>query len=464
MFPSATYIQRRQELKKKIGGGILLFLGNDECPMNYADNCFPFRQDSSFLYYFGLDFPKLSAIIDIDEDRELIFGNELTIDDIVWMGNQPTLEEKARKVGIGQTLPLGDLPGFLSASIQKGRTVHFLPPYSAETKLKLMDLLGIDPKEQSGKASEAFIRAVVSQRAIKQAEEIIEIEKAVNTSVLMHVNAMKMARPGMIEVEMAAEVQRIAVSAGGQLAFPVICTINGQTLHNHHYGNRLKSGDMVLLDTGAETALHYGGDLSSTFPVNGTFSTRQREVYEIQLKAYHAAIEALKPGVSNRDIHLLACRTLAEGLKELGLMSGDMDEAVNEGAHAMFFPCGTGHMMGLDIHDMENLGEKYVGYDEKPRSSQFGLKSLRLARALEPGFVITIEPGIYFIPELIDRWGAEKRHSQFINYEKLQEYRNFGGIRNEENFLITRDGHRRLGPPKPVSIEEIESIRSACNE
>ncbi len=460
MFPAASYSKRRHELKKKVKTGILLFPGNEESPMNYRDNAYTFRQDSSFLYYFGLDFPGLTAIIDLDEDREIIFGNELTIDDIVWMGNQPSLKEKASQVNILNTAPADQLSGYLASALKSGRPVHFLPPYRAEAKIKLMELLAIHPVLQEEKASAEFIRAVVSQRAYKSEEEIEEIEKAVDTSVRMHETAMKMARSGMKEIELAAEVQRIAVAAGGQLAFPVICTINGQTLHNHYYGNTLKSGDMVLLDTGAETTRHYGGDLSSTFPVDPAFTPRQREIYEIQLRAYHAAIEALKPGINNRDVHLLACRTLAAGLKDIGLMKGDIDDAVGQGAHAMFFPCGTGHMMGLDIHDMENLGETYVGYNEQPRSLQFGLKSLRLARPLEPGFVITIEPGIYFIPELIDRWKSEQRFIEFINYEKLESYRHFGGIRNEENFLITVDGHRLLGRPKPLSITDIEAMRS----
>lgn len=459
MFSAKTYTQRRQELKKKLGQGILLFLGNQDSPMNYADNGYHFRQDSSFLYYFGLDFAGLAAVIDLDEDQEIIFGNELTIDDIVWMGTQPTLREKGLLVGISNTAPSEQLAGVLRKAVSAGRPVHFLPPYRAENKIILFELLGIPPAQQAEKASVELIQAVVSQRSYKSDEEIAEIEKAVDISVQMHVGAMKMARAGMKEVELTAEIQRIAVAAGGQIAFPVICTINGQTLHNHHYGNTLKPGDMVLCDTGAESPLHYAGDLSSTFPVDKAFTPRQKEIYQIQLNAYHAAIAALKPGVSNRDIHLLACRTLAEGLKAIGLMKGDLDEAVQQGAHAMFFPCGTGHMMGLDVHDMEDLGEKYVGYDGQPRSSQFGLKSLRLARPLETGFVITIEPGIYFIPELIDRWRAEKRFCEFLDYEKLESYRNFGGIRNEEDFLITRDGQRRLGAPKPVGIDEIEALR-----
>ncbi len=459
MFDAATYIARRKELITQVKTGIILLLGNEDSPMNYADNTYHFRQDSSFLYYFGLDFTGLAAIIDVEKNKEIIFGNELTIDDIVWMGTQPTLKEKSQRVGVSHTAPTADLPKMLSETSRDGRNIHFLPPYRPDNKIKLFHWLGHDPAQLEERASVELIKAVVAQRSVKSDEEIREIEKAVNTSVDMHTAAMKTARAGMKEVEIAAEVQRIAAAAGGNLAFPIILTINGQTLHNHYHGNTLKSGDLVLCDFGAETAMHYGGDLSSTFPVDPTFTPRQREIYEIQLTAYEAAIEALRPGVKNKDIHLLACKTIAQGLKDTGLMKGSIDDAVAEGAHAMFFPCGTGHMMGLDIHDMEDLGEKYVGYAGETRSTQFGLKSLRLARELEPGFVITIEPGIYFIPQLIDKWKAEKKFTDFINYDKLETYRDFGGIRNEEDFLITENGYRLLGKPKPKTVEEVEAFR-----
>jgi Xaa-Pro aminopeptidase len=459
MFKPETYIKRRKALKDRVSSGIILLLGNEESPMNYADNPYHFRQDSSFLYYLGLDFAGLAAVIDVDEDKEIIFGDELTIDDIVWMGAQPTLKEKSLMVGISHTAPARDLPGVLAAAAARGRAIHFLPPYRPENKIKLFEWLGHEPAKLGELASVELIKAVVAQRAVKDDEELEEIEKAVNITVDMHVAAMRMPRPGMVEVEIAAEVQRIAAAAGGQVAFPIILTVNGQTLHNHYHGNTLKSGDMVLCDCGAETAMHYGGDLSSTFPVDRSFTTRQREIYEISLAAHEAAVRALGPGVKNRDVHLLACKTIAGGLKEIGLMKGNVDDAVAEGAHAMFFPCGTGHMMGLDIHDMEDLGELYVGYAGQTRSTQFGLKSLRLARELEPGFVITVEPGIYFIPQLIDLWRAEKRFTDFIDYDRLEAYKDFGGIRNEENFLVTGDGYRRLGKAKPKTVEEVEALR-----
>ncbi len=459
MFQTSTYVQRREELRKQVKSGVILLLGNEDSPMNYKDNPYHFRQDSTFLYYFGLDFAGLAAVIDVDAGKEIIFGNELTIDDIVWMGTQPTLKEKSQLVGVGHTQPMAELKGFLGTAVQQGRAVHFLPPYRPENKIKLWELLGFVPTEVESQSSVELVKGVVAQRSVKTAEEIAEIEKAVDISVDMHVSAMKMARPGMVEAEVAAEILRIAQAAGGHTSFPIICTINGQTLHNHYHGNRLESGRLVLCDTGAETSMRYAGDLSSTFPVDPTFTTKQKEIYQIALKVHQAAVSTLAPGVENKQVHLAACKAIAEGLKDLGLMQGNIEDAVAEGAHAMFFPCGVGHMMGLDVHDMEDLGEVYVGYGGKPKSTQFGLKSLRLARALEPGFVVTIEPGIYFIPELIDRWKAEKKFTQFINYEKLEEYRDFGGLRNEEDFLITEDGSRLLGKKKPMTIEEVEALR-----
>lgn len=464
MFHKSIYIERRKQLKQKVGSGLILLLGNEESPMNYADNTYHFRQDSTFLYYFGLDYAGLAAVIDIDGDREIIFGNELTIDDIVWMGTQPTLVEKSRMVGVERTEPLNRLEEILNESSHGGRKIHYLPPYRPENKIRIFNLLGILPARCAVEASVELIKAVVAQRAVKSEEEIEEIEKAVNISVDMHVAAMKMARPGMMEAEIAAEVERIALAADGHTAFPVILTVNGQTLHNHYHGNILKPGDLVLCDTGAETTRRYAGDLSSTFPVDPVFTPRQKEIYNISLTAHQKAVAALGPGVPFKEVHLTACKTIATGMKEMGLMKGNVDDAVAAGAHAMFFPCGTGHMMGLDVHDMEDLGEVYVGYDGQPKSTQFGLKSLRLARELRPGFVLTIEPGIYFIPELIDRWRAENKFTDFINYEKLETYKNFGGLRNEENFLITETGYRLLGKPKPKTVEEVEAQRCGSSE
>ncbi len=459
MFTKETYINRRKLLTKGVDSGILLFLGNNDSGMNYQDNTYHFRQDSTFLYFFGLDFPSIAAIIDIDEGKEVIFGNELTIDDIVWMGTQPTLKQKSELIGVSHTEPLSKLQDYLNRALCAGRKVHFLPPYRDEHRLTLQELLRIHPQTQAAEASVDFIKAVVNQRSYKSQEEIEQIEEAVDTSANMHIAMMQHLRPGMKESEIAALVTEIALRDGGQLSFPVIATINGQTLHNHYHGNVVKDGQMLLLDAGAENKMHYSGDLSSTCPVGKKFTAQQRVIYDIALKAHMEAVESLRPGIPFRDVHLKAAATIVEGMKSIGLMKGDPVEAANAGAHAMFFPCGLGHMMGMDVHDMENLGEVWVGYDGAPKSTLFGLKSLRLGRELEPGFVLTIEPGIYFIPELIDMWRGEGRFEQFLNYSEIEKFKGFGGIRNEEDYLITPQGKRRLGKYVPMTISEVESMR-----
>ena len=459
MFPAGTYAERRARLAAAVGSGVLVFLGNGESPMNYADNTYPFRQDSTWLYYFGIDHAGLAALVDVDEHRTVVVGNDLTLDDIVWTGPQPTVAELAARAGVTESAPAAGLADALERARSGGRTVHYLPPYRDEHRLTLSRLMGMPVNRVDAGFSLAFVRAVVDMRNHKSDEEIAEIERAVDTSVDMHVAAMQMVRPGLRESDIAARVTEIALAAGGGLSFPVIATIHGETLHNHYHGHTLASGDLFLLDCGAETTMHYAGDLSSAFPVSTTFDGRQKDVYQVVLEAHLAAVAAVQPGRPFRDIHLLACRTIAEGMKGLGLMSGDVDEAVAAGAHAMFFQCGLGHMMGLDVHDMENLGEVWVGYDGLPKSTQFGLKSLRLARPLEPGFVLTVEPGIYFIPELIRRWKAEARFTEFIRYDKLEAFADFGGARIEENLVVTPDGHRILGKPRPRTVEEVEAVR-----
>ncbi len=460
MFPAETYISRRARLTAQLSTGVLLFLGNDESPMNYAANTFHFRQDSTFLYFFGVDQPGYAAIVDLDEGRTIVFADDLTIDDIVWTGVLPTVAELAARGGVGETRPAAALAAYLGEAAAKGRPVRYLPPYRPENMLKLLRLLGVPPERQKDGASLELVRAIVEMRVVKSAEEVAEIEKAVGTTVEMHLAGMRMVRPGMVEAEVAARVTEIALAAGGNLAFPVIATVHGETLHNHYHGNTLKSGDVFLLDTGAETAMHYAGDLTSTFPVDRTFTPRQRDVYEIVLAAHLAAVAACRPGVRFRDVHRLSCRTLAEGLKGLGLMRGDLDEAVEQGAHALFFQCGTGHMLGLDVHDMEDLGEVWVGYEGEPKSLQFGLKSLRLARPLQPGFIFTVEPGLYFIPELTRRWKAERKHEAFVDYDAVERFLDFGGVRLEENIVITPDGNRILGPWRPRTVAEVEAVRA----
>ncbi len=459
MFQKTTYQQRRNRLREQVKSGLILLLGNDESPMNYTDNTYHFRQDSSFIYFFGIDFPGLIGIIDIDNGTETIFGNDYTIDDIVWMGPQPTIKERALLSGVENTGSIANAEALIKKAHSQNRMIHFLPPYRGEHKLLLLDWCGINPKEAVQKASLELIKAVVAQRNIKSEEELTEIDKAAVITADMHLKAMHVARPGMTEAEVMAAVNQVALSAGGNLSFPIIATINGQTLHNHHYGNILPEGRMFLLDAGAEIASFYAGDLSCTFPIGPKFTTAQREVYSLSLAAHEHAVSMLKPGINFKDIHLSTCKVIAEGMKDMGFMKGNCDDAVQQGAHAMFFPCGLGHMMGLDIHDMEGLGEVYVGYDGDAKSTLFGLKSLRLARKLEPGFVFTIEPGIYFIPELIDKWRGEKKFTEFLNYDKLETYKDFGGCRNEENYTITQTGARLLGKPLPKTPDAVEVER-----
>lgn len=459
MFASQTYIARREQLRKEVGSGIILLMGNEDSPMNYTDNTYPFRQDSSFLYFFGLDIPGLAGIMDIDGGKDILFGDDLSVEMFVWMGKQPGIQEQANASGIKMTMPSSELKGYLQKGMKQGRKVHFLPPYRPENKIKLFNILDIHPDQLAQRASTELAKAVVAQREIKSSEEISQIEEAVNVSVDMHTEAMRMVRPGMRESEVAARVAQIALAANVQPAFPIIATINGQTLHNHYHGNTTKKGDMFLLDAGAESPMHYAGDLSSTFPVDKVFTEQQKVIYRITFNAHEAAIKMLAPGTSFKSVHLTACREIFNGLKEIGLTKGDTEEAVSLGAHALFFPCGTGHMMGMDVHDMEDIGEVWVGYEGQPKSTQFGLKSLRLAKPLKPGYVLTIEPGIYFIPELIEMWKSENRFRNFLNYTEIEKFLTFGGIRNEEDFLITPTGARVLGKFLPKSIEDVEATR-----
>jgi len=459
MFDPSIYTQRRDRLKDQLQSGLILFLGNEESPMNYPANPYHFRQDSSYLYFFGLDFPSLAGVIDVDENRDIIFGNDVDIEDIIWMGFQPSMKERAGKVGVKETFSLDKLEETVQKAAQQGKKVHFLPPYRPETELKLNRLLGISPDEVKKNVSVELIKAVVAQRSVKIKEEVEEIEKAHAVTYEMHTTAMKMAKPGIYERDIAGRIEGIALSLGSSVSFPIILTINGQILHNHYHGNMLEEGRLLVNDSGAESLLHYAADITRTIPVSGKFSQKQREIYEIVLSSQEVAIQSIRPDIKNRDIHLKTAKVIAEGLKGLEIMKGNTDEAVQEGAHALFFPHGLGHQMGLDVHDMEDLGEDYVGYDEKTkRSDQFGIAYLRLAKELQPGYVVTVEPGIYFIPALIDKWKGEKKFTQFINYDKVEEYRDFGGVRIEDNVLVTEDGHRVIGKPIPKTPEDIEKI------
>ncbi|WKN30926.1 aminopeptidase P family protein [Porifericola rhodea] len=460
-FEAQVYIHRRKVLKEQFTDGLILLMGNNESSMNFRDNWYPFRQDSSFLYYVGIDTPELACVIDLDEDQEIVFGDDLSMDHIIWTGPLPSVADRAAQVGISQTDSLSALHKYLQTARQKNRKIRFLPPYRADREEQLHQLLGIPVSQLNANFSPELVNAVIAQRSYKSAEEVSQMEQAVNISNEMHRLAIQSARPGMKEFELVGQVRGKAISSGGDIAYPIILTINGQTLHNHYYGNTLSEGDMILMDAGSESPLHYAGDLTRTFPVSKKFSSLQKDMYNIVYTAYQKAVDALHPGALFRDIHLLASEELVKGLVGLGIMKGDPKEAVAAGAHTMFFQCGLGHMIGLDVHDMEDLGEQFVGYSKDlQKSTEFGLKSLRLGKALEPGFTITVEPGIYIIPELIDRWEADKQYTDFINYPKLQEIRNFGGIRVEDNFLITDEGSQKLGHYLPLNADEIEAMRS----
>jgi Xaa-Pro aminopeptidase len=460
LFDKSVYEARRRRLKEQIGKGVIQLLGNEDSPMNYKDNVFPFRQDSSFLYFFGLDKPGLAGVIDIDNDQSIIYGRDLTMDEIVWTGPQPSLAGQAAGAGVTVTRNVSDLTKDIASVRAASRILHFLPPYRPENMLKLSGWLGVAPASLKEHASVPLIKAIVAQRSIKSAEEIGQIEEAVNTTAEMHRAAIVGARDGMTEAQLAGGLQGIAISGGGNLAFPTILTVNGQVLHNHYGPTVMEAGRIAICDAGAENAMRYAGDMTRTFPVGRKFTQQQREMYDVVLEAQEAAIAALRPGVLFRDVHALAAQKLMEGLKAAGVAKGDPVEAVAAGAHTIVFQCGLGHMMGLDVHDMEDLGEEYVGYTETlKKSKEFGWKSLRLARAVEPGFVVTIEPGLYFIPELMDQYKAQKKYLDFIDYGRLEAFRSFGGIRIEDDLLVTEDGSRILGKPLVKKAVEIESLR-----
>lgn len=460
MFGPTIYQQRRKALLSRLDQGIVLLLGNEESPKNYHDNTYRFRQDSNFLYFLGLDKPHLAAILDIDAGTTTLYGTDPDINHVIWMGDLPSLAEMASSTAAEASAAFSGLPQALEEARKAGREIHFLPPYRGDNKIRLHQWLQIPLAELGAAASVPLIQAVVELASSKSAEEIKEMEKAVNITRLMHHAAMQQARSGMKEAELAGLIEGIALSHEGDVAYPVILTVNGQILHNHYHGNVLKEGQLVLVDAGAETVNRYAGDITRTFPVSSQFTAQQKEIYEIVLKAEQDSIAMSTVGTPYRDVHLSAAKIIASGLSELGIMKGDLDEAVALGAHALFFPHGLGHMIGLDVHDMEDLGEDYVGYTaELKRSPQFGLRSLRLGRPLEAGFVITVEPGLYFIPQLIDLWRSEGKFTDFINYDALEAYRTFGGIRIEDNVWITDEGPKIIGEPIAKTIREVEALR-----
>lgn len=459
MFSSEIYTARRAALRKKIKSGLILLPGNIDASINYPANAYGFRQDSNFLYYFGLAQPGFAGVIDVDRDTDCLYANEWTMDDLIWMGPQPTVREQAARVGVQSAGSLQELAATLNSAIKKGRKIHFVPPYRAETKLQLSAWLGIAVERLKDHVSRELIRAIVSMREIKQPEEIAQLEEVALTGYKMHTTAMHLCGEGVSELEIATELERIAAQGGGRTSFRSIVSQHGETLHNLCYEGRLQEGRLLLIDAGAENAMGYASDHTRTLPVSGRFTTQQREIYDIVLAANACGQKLAAPGVTYQSVHQAAMQVIAEGLTALGLMRGNPAEAVAAGAAALFMPHGLGHQMGLDVHDMEGLGEKYVGYDDvTSRSTQFGLSALRMGKALRPGHVLTVEPGIYFIPALIEKWEREHINSAFINFPKLHAYFDFGGIRLEDNILITPTGNRLISKHRPpITPDEVEA-------
>jgi Xaa-Pro aminopeptidase len=461
LFDKETYVQRRSVLRNQVGSGIILLLGNNDSPANYPANAYRFRQDSSFLYYFGQHREGLAGIIDIDNNREYLVGNDIDIEDIVWFGSVDSVADMAAQSGVANTLTMAQMADYLKKAKAEGRTIHFLPPYRHDLMIQLMDILGIHPSQQRSQASVTLIKAIVNQRAIKTPEEIAEIERACAIGYEMHTTAMKMCRPGVTEQEISGRISGIASSRGCMVSFQSIVSMHGEIMHGYPSPRPLEAGRLLLCDAGAETNENYCSDNTRTTPISGKFTQRQKEIYSIVEECHDYALSLAAPGVKWWDVHFGVCRLMTEKLKELGLMKGDTEEAVKAGAHAMFMPHGLGHMMGMDVHDMEGLGQTYVGFDDEvqPNLEQFGTNCLRCGRRLQEGFVMTDEPGIYFIPALIDDWKASGHCAEFLNFDLLETYKDFGGIRIEDDILITSDGCRYLGKDRiPYHINDVEEF------
>ena len=464
MFSKATYVSRRAKLRELVGDGIIILFGNNESPCNFPNNgYYPFRQDSTFLYYFGLNRDGLVGVIDTESGAETLIGDDIDIEDIVWYGSVDSVRDMADSVGVAHTAPMRQLKTVCNEALRLKRKVHFLPPYRHDIKLQVFDLLGIHPVQQKESASMPLIQAVVKMRSTKEQQEIEELERAAVIGYKMHTTAMRITRPGLTEKYVGGQVDGIANSYGAMVSFPTIFTQHGEIMHGNPSMALLEEGRLALCDAGAETVNNYCSDNTRTFPVGGKFTQRQLEIYSIVEACHDYALEVAKPGVKYFDVHLAICRLMTERLKELGLMRGDTDEAVAAGAHAMFLPHGLGHMMGMDVHDMENLDQINVGFDAetRPRLDQFGTNCLRMGRRLEEGFVVTDEPGIYFIPALIDDWKASGHCKEFLNFDKLETYKDFGGIRIEDDLLITHDGCRFIGKDRiPYHPKDVEDFMS----
>ncbi len=461
LFPKQTYIERRATLRERISSGLIILFGNNDSPVNYPSNGYKFRQDSSFLYFFGLQREGLVGVIDADSGDEWVIGDDIDIEDIVWFGSVDSVADMAEQAGVGKSAPMSRLGSLIQDAHDSGRTLHFLPPYRHDTMIQLMDLTGIHPRDQRAKASLKLIEAVVAQRIVKTPEEVAEIERACAIGYEMHTTAMRLCRPGVSEQEIAGRISGIASSRGCIVSFPSILSMHGEIMHGYPSPQPLEAGRLMLCDCGAETNENYCSDNTRTTPISGRFDARQRDIYQIVVDAHDRAFDIARPGVKWWDVHFEAARVITEGLKALGLMRGNTDDALAAGAHAMFFPHGLGHAMGMDVHDMEGLGQIYVGFDDevRPRLDQFGTNALRFGRRLQPGYVMTDEPGIYFIPALIDEWRANGHCKDFLNFDAIERYKDFGGIRLEDDLLITADGCRYLGEKMiPYHIDELEAF------
>jgi Xaa-Pro aminopeptidase len=466
MFPATTYRARRAALLARLrdagARGLVLLPGHVDSPMNYRDNAYDFRQDSSFLYFCGLQQPELALVLDIDADSATLFGDDIGIDHLVWTGPLPSVAERAAQSGLAHGATSAQLAATLEQARASGRDLHFLKPFRGETRLALAAWLGLADAQLDAAASRTLTLAVIALRSVKSTAEIAEIENALHVTRDLHHLAMRMSRPGVVEQEIVGAMEGLALTHGRRLAYPSIFTSRGEILHNHDHSVRLQGGELIVNDTGANSPIGYASDITRTIPVGGKFGALQGELYDLVLDAQTQAIAAVAPGVPYRDVHELACRVMVDGMIALGFMRGDAAEAVQAGAHAIFFQCGTGHMMGLDVHDMEGLGENDVGYGEGTvRSTLFGHKSLRLARPLQPGFVVTIEPGVYINRWLTERWKAEGRHANFIDYAMFDKHAGFGGIRIEDDILVTADSRRELGPHIARSRVDVEAACAA---
>lgn len=458
MFSKETYIQRRERLMQEVSSGVIVLFGNAEVPYNYPDNTYHFRQDSTFRYYCGLDVPMMIAVLDIDNREEYLFANDVEIDDIIWTGPMPLVKDMAASVGIERTGSYNEAASFLKKAVAANREIHYIKPYRSFTVLQLHDMLGIPTAEVKEKASHKLVLTIIKMRNKKEPQEIAQLDNAFEIGYKMHTAAQQLCKPGQSEQYIAGVMEGIALSYGQGLSFPTILTQHGEVLHNHKPNHILESGKLMLVDAGAENNEGYCSDHTRTSPVSGKFTQCQKEVYQIVVDCHDYALTVAKPGNTWKQVHLDTCKVMFNGLKALGLTKGDTEEAVAAGAHALFMPHGLGHMMGMDVHDMENLGQQYVGYDDETRpSTQFGLASLRMGRKLEEGFVITDEPGIYFIPDLIDMWKSQHLHEEFLNYDAIEKYKGFGGIRIEDDVIITADGSRFCGDKViPYHVEELE--------